>query len=395
MQRMDLTKTATTTMTTTTGAAVSPPSLKSRSVLVMIMAMAVLHLMLFPSEKDATVFCQAFAPMARRRQHYNHYSLSSYSNVATITTTTTKSPIRVGLAASATASSSSTRNSSSSKNPLTPLFRQLPWNVRKEQERESRRLMKERNELFRQLGIVEDATYEEIVLATDNLIAAAGNDLKQKVKIEMAKDQILQLRLQERIIAAGGGGGVTGSNLGGIMSGSSSSMAITKEARAQSNFEQGYVISCESFFFVGVWVCGCVSSHGLVFFNLFFASSLFLIFSHCHYHHCWFCLPIIISVATPDTYTLTHGVSCCHCLVVRMDLHGRRHRHRRHHRCHHLILLFCITPILSQHSVPKKKTKSPVKRLWTMLGHHHNGHKDWSSNQMRNIYNTNQNYGVV
>ena len=245
---------------TTAAAAVSPPRLKFRPVLVMIMAMAGLHLVLFPSEKDATVFCQAFAPMERRRQHYNHYSLSSYSNVATIstTTTTTKSPIRVGLAASATASSSSTRNSSSSsKNPLTPLFRQLPWNVRKEQERESRRLMKERNELFRQLGIVEDATYEEIVLATDNLIAAAGNDLKQKVKIEMAKDQILQLRLQERIIAAGGGGGATGSNLGGIMSGSSGSMAITKEARAQSNFEQGYVISCESFFFR--WcVCVCV-----------------------------------------------------------------------------------------------------------------------------------------
>eukprot|EP00527_Entomoneis_sp_CCMP2396_P009798 CAMPEP_0198136826 /NCGR_PEP_ID=MMETSP1443-20131203/409_1 /TAXON_ID=186043 /ORGANISM="Entomoneis sp., Strain CCMP2396" /LENGTH=305 /DNA_ID=CAMNT_0043798105 /DNA_START=157 /DNA_END=1074 /DNA_ORIENTATION=- len=95
-------------------------------------------------------------------------------------------------------------------------FKKLPWNVKKEQDREARRLKLERNQLFRQLGIPEDATYEEIVMATDNLIAAAGSDLKQKVKVEIAKDRILQIRLNERVA------GLT---------------ILTKEARAQSTFE--------------------------------------------------------------------------------------------------------------------------------------------------------------
>ena len=63
----------------------------------------------------------------------------------------------------------------------------------------------------------EDATYEEIVAATDSLIAQAGTDLKAKVKIEIAKDQILQIRLNER--------------LAGLAT-------ATKDARAQSRFEQ-------------------------------------------------------------------------------------------------------------------------------------------------------------
>ena len=101
-------------------------------------------------------------------------------------------------------------------------FRKLPWNVKKEQERQARKLKQERNQLFRKLGIPEDATYEEIVAATDNLIEAAGSDMKQKVKIEVAKDQILQIRLNERLA------GLT---------------TLTKEARAQSSFEmEGYVL---------------------------------------------------------------------------------------------------------------------------------------------------------
>ena len=125
------------------------------------------------------------------------------------------------LAASSTVNG--LNGSKSSSNPITNLFRQLPWNVQKEQARQARQLQKERNALYRQLGIVEDASYEDIVAATNNLIAAAGSDLKQKVKIEMAKDQILQLRLQERI---------------------ANTQLLTKEARAQSNYEssQGYVL---------------------------------------------------------------------------------------------------------------------------------------------------------
>ena len=95
-------------------------------------------------------------------------------------------------------------------------FKRLPWNVKKEKEREARRLKQERAQLHRQLGIAEDATYEEIVEATDGLIAQAGSDLKQKVKIEVAKDKILQIRLNER--------------LAGLM-------MENKEARAMSNFE--------------------------------------------------------------------------------------------------------------------------------------------------------------
>jgi len=95
-------------------------------------------------------------------------------------------------------------------------FKKLPWNARKEREREARRLKQERAQLHRELGIAEDATYEEIVAATDSLIARAGDDLKQKIKIEVAKDKILQLRLNER--------------LKGLA-------AETKDARAQSTFE--------------------------------------------------------------------------------------------------------------------------------------------------------------
>ena len=98
-------------------------------------------------------------------------------------------------------------------NPLS----KLPWNVERERQRAARKLKQERNELHRQLGIAEDATYEDIVAATDALIAKAGSDLKAKVKVEVAKDKILQIRLNER--------------LSGLTTG-------TKDARAQSRFEQ-------------------------------------------------------------------------------------------------------------------------------------------------------------
>jgi hypothetical protein len=95
-------------------------------------------------------------------------------------------------------------------------FKRLPWVVQKEKEREARRMKQERAKLHRELGIAEDATYEEIVAATDMLIAQVGSDLKAKVKIEIAKDRILQIRLNER--------------LAGLA-------AESKEARAMSSFE--------------------------------------------------------------------------------------------------------------------------------------------------------------
>ena len=93
-------------------------------------------------------------------------------------------------------------------------FKKLPWNVKKEREREARRRKVERAKLHRQLGIAEDASYEEIVEATDRRIMLAGKDLRAKVQVEVAKDKILQFRLNER--------------LAGLQ-------AESKEARAMSN----------------------------------------------------------------------------------------------------------------------------------------------------------------
>ncbi|CAB9524609.1 expressed unknown protein [Seminavis robusta] len=102
----------------------------------------------------------------------------------------------VQLASSSTTASTSALHAAATvPNP----FKKLPWVAEKERQREARRMKMERAKLHRELGIVEDATYEEIVTATDNLIAAAGSDIKQKIKIEVAKDKILQIRLNERL----------------------------------------------------------------------------------------------------------------------------------------------------------------------------------------------------
>jgi hypothetical protein len=101
------------------------------------------------------------------------------------------------------------------------LFARLPWNVEKERARQARRMQQERAALHRELGIAEDATYEEIVAATDHLIAMHAGNIKKRVQVEIAKDKILQVRLNERMA------GLALSN---------------QEARAQSKFEvEGYV----------------------------------------------------------------------------------------------------------------------------------------------------------
>lgn len=77
----------------------------------------------------------------------------------------------------------------------------LPWNVKKEMEREARRYKMESATLHRELGISEDATFEEITAVTQNLINAANaeGDVKKKIKAEIAKDRIMQIRLNERL----------------------------------------------------------------------------------------------------------------------------------------------------------------------------------------------------
>lgn len=103
-------------------------------------------------------------------------------------------------------------------------FQQLPWNIEKSEKRTARKLKLERSKLHRELGIAEDATYEKIVEATELMIERAEGDIKRKILIEVTKDKILQIRLNER--------------LAGLMSD-----IVTKDAKAQSGFEDvGYVI---------------------------------------------------------------------------------------------------------------------------------------------------------
>lgn len=113
-------------------------------------------------------------------------------------------------------STSSSSLSATASVTLPNPFKKLPWNVKKDREREARRMKVERAKLHRQLGIAEDATYEEIVEATDRLILAAGNDIRSKIQVEVAKDQILQIRLNERMAGM---------------------QAESKEARAMSTYE--------------------------------------------------------------------------------------------------------------------------------------------------------------
>lgn len=101
--------------------------------------------------------------------------------------------------------------------PLSPLINQLPWNSKRLGEREARRMRREVAQLHRDLGIAEDAPYEEVVAAADKAIVAAGGNVKKRLIVERSKDKILQLRLNER--------------LAGLTS-------INMEARSQSTHEK-------------------------------------------------------------------------------------------------------------------------------------------------------------
>lgn len=98
-------------------------------------------------------------------------------------------------------------------------FKALPWNVKKEQEREARRLKIESAKLHRELGIADDATFEEIQEVTNNLMlkAEGEGDIKKKIKVEVAKDRIMQIKLNER--------------LAGLAT-------LTEDAKAQSRLEE-------------------------------------------------------------------------------------------------------------------------------------------------------------
>jgi len=139
-----------------------------------------------------SVFCTtavAFAPGAMK---------STYSRSSLSMSTTT---MRVG--------------NKSIPNPL----KALPWNAKKEQERTARKLKLESSSLHRELGIADDATFEDIMEVTQKLIqgAEAEGDVKKKIKVEVAKDRIMQIRLNER--------------LAGLAT-------LTEDAKAQSRLEE-------------------------------------------------------------------------------------------------------------------------------------------------------------
>eukprot|EP00593_Proboscia_inermis_P006029 CAMPEP_0171304306 /NCGR_PEP_ID=MMETSP0816-20121228/14037_1 /TAXON_ID=420281 /ORGANISM="Proboscia inermis, Strain CCAP1064/1" /LENGTH=280 /DNA_ID=CAMNT_0011784303 /DNA_START=206 /DNA_END=1048 /DNA_ORIENTATION=+ len=79
-------------------------------------------------------------------------------------------------------------------NPL----KNLPWVIEKESQREKNRLRYEASKLYRELGVAEDANYEDITQAAKNLEMRYEGDIKAQIKVGIAKDKIQQIRLSQR-----------------------------------------------------------------------------------------------------------------------------------------------------------------------------------------------------
>eukprot|EP00547_Thalassionema_nitzschioides_P001321 CAMPEP_0194199566 /NCGR_PEP_ID=MMETSP0156-20130528/541_1 /TAXON_ID=33649 /ORGANISM="Thalassionema nitzschioides, Strain L26-B" /LENGTH=323 /DNA_ID=CAMNT_0038924483 /DNA_START=161 /DNA_END=1132 /DNA_ORIENTATION=+ len=101
--------------------------------------------------------------------------------------------------------------------PYDNLMAMLPWNARRLEDRKARKIRRDIAKLHREMGIPEDAPYEDLQAATDRLIMAAGQDIKKRLKVEKAKDEILHLRLSER--------------MAGLAS-------VTTEAKSQTTYER-------------------------------------------------------------------------------------------------------------------------------------------------------------
>lgn len=101
--------------------------------------------------------------------------------------------------------------------PFDSLMDKLPWNARRLEVRRARKIRRDIADLHRQMGIPEDAPYEDLQAATDRLIREAGKDVKKRLKVEKSKDDILLLRLSERMA------GLT---------------SISTDAKAQSTYEK-------------------------------------------------------------------------------------------------------------------------------------------------------------
>lgn len=83
-------------------------------------------------------------------------------------------------------------------------YQNLPWVTEREEKRKQRRLTHDNAALFRELGLPEDATYEDVASKTKHLISLTedlpkNEGIKKRIKIEIARDKIYQIRLNERI----------------------------------------------------------------------------------------------------------------------------------------------------------------------------------------------------
>ena len=149
---------------------------------------------------DGGSVAAAFAP-------HHTVSLSSSSRQRQSSSTSSSSPLNSAISAILP-----NINKSLLPNP----YESLPWNIERQEKRRARRLSIDNAALFRELGLPEDATYEDVSARTEHLIelthlldvddaagsggAAAKNEsIKRRIKIEIARDKIYQIRLNERI----------------------------------------------------------------------------------------------------------------------------------------------------------------------------------------------------
>jgi len=181
------------------------------SMMMMMFSMIQVVIILIVGGGDQTVSVSAFVPSSSSSSS----SSSSNSNTGSMSTRRSSSSFLVSPSALHATKKMTLPTVPSIPNP----FQQLPWNVEKSEKRTARKLKLERSKLHRELGIAEDATYEKIVEATEIMIERADGDIKRKILIEVTKDKILQIRLNER--------------LAGLMSD-----IVTKDAKAQSGFEE-------------------------------------------------------------------------------------------------------------------------------------------------------------
>ena len=78
-------------------------------------------------------------------------------------------------------------------------YNSLPWIQEREKDRRERHFEYETAAMFRELGLPFDATYEDVKEKTDQLIEIYKDDVKKRIRVEVARDKIYMIRLNESI----------------------------------------------------------------------------------------------------------------------------------------------------------------------------------------------------